>query len=424
MHARHSSVKFTTVFAAFALGCSGLGDGDVADGLERSAEPTEQRSFETSSAALNVEGGSLAGLSSKARLGALIYRDTNLSTPPGQACASCHAENAGFVDPDTGFATSEGAIPGRFGNRNSPTASYAAFVPPLSYDAEEGLFFGGLFWDGRVDSLAEQAGKPFLNPLEMNNASEASVVEKLRNASYAGLFRGVFGRRAFEDVERAYASMTEAIAEFERSKAFLPFSSKYDAYLAGKARLTPKEAWGLRLFEDPGKGNCAACHPSAVSEDGAPPMFTDFTYDNIGIPKNPANPFYTLPRDLNPAGSDVIDRGLGTTVGDANEDGKFRVSTLRNIAVTGPWGHNGYFTTLRSIVHFYNTRDVADWPAPEVATTVNADELGNLGLTEAEEEALVAFLGTLTDGYAPRPLFDPDRAWALPKRHRGHDTSR
>jgi cytochrome c peroxidase len=278
-------------------------------------------------------------------------------------------------------------------------AAYAAFVPPLHVDPEEGLYVGGLFLDGRVDTLEQQAGKPFLNPLEMNNADQAEVVAKLRRAPYRRLFEQVYGRRSLEQVELAYDRMTRAIAAFERTLAFQPFSSKYDAYLAGEARLSRQERWGLSLFEDPAKGNCAACHPSVIDEQGGAPQFTDFTYDNIGIPKNPDNPFYTLPPELNPEGAEFVDRGLGVTVGDAAEDGKFRVSSLRNVALTAPYGHNGYFADLRSVVQFYNTRDVAPWPAAEVPDTMNRDELGNLGLSAAEVDAIVAFLGTLTDGY-------------------------
>ena len=333
------------------------------------------------------------------RLGELIFNDTSLSSPAGQACGSCHVAELAFTDPDVDVPTSQGVLADRFGVRNSPMAAYASFVPPLHVEPEEGLFVGGLFLDGRVDTLEQQAGKPFLNPLEMNNADQAEVVAKLRRAPYRGLFEQVYGRRALEQVEPAYERMTRAIAAFERTRAFRQFSSKYDAYLAGDARLTPEERWGLALFDDPDKGNCAACHPSALAEDGASPQFTDFTYDNIGIPKNPNNPFYTLPSELNPEGASFVDRGLGTTVGDAAEDGKFRVSSLRNVALTAPYGHNGFFPDLRSVVQFYNTRDVAAWPAAEVPETMNTEELGNLGLSEPEVDAIVAFLRTLTDGY-------------------------
>jgi cytochrome c peroxidase len=262
---------------------------------------------------------------------------------------------------------------------------YAAFVPPLSYDADAQTFVGGLFLDGRVDSLEAQAGRPFLNPAEMNQPDEAAVVARLRRAPYAPLFDVVFGPGALDDAHAAYDRMTRALAAFERTRRFAPFSSRYDAYLAGRGHLTAREMRGLALFEDPRKGNCAACHPSRPGPHGEPPMFTDFTYDNIGIPRNPA------------VAATAPDRGLGATIGDPAQDGKFRVPTLRNIALTAPYGHNGYFRDLRAVVDFYDTRDVRPWPPPEVPATVNHDELGDLGLSCDEVDAIVAFLHTLTD---------------------------
>jgi cytochrome c peroxidase len=354
----------------------------------------------------------------KVKLGGELFFDTNLSTPAGQSCASCHEARRAFTDPDKRIPTSEGVISERFGSRNTPTAMYAAFSPEFHFDEEEGLFVGGQFWDGRAANLEEQAKQPFLNPLEMANPSRAAVVKKVRRAPYARLFEEVYGQGALDETERAYDLIADAIAAFERSPALNRFSSKYDAYLAGKARLSPKELRGLKVFEDPAKGNCAACHPNRPSEDGSPPLFTDFTYDNLGVPGNPDNPFYALPSKFNPNGRAFVDRGLGASVGSADEDGKFKVSTLRNIAVTAPYMHNGYFRSLRAVVEFYNNRDVKPacrhamtreraalrqgcWPVPEVADNVNQDELGNLGLTDREMDDLVAFLNTLTDGYRP-----------------------
>ena len=349
--------------------------------------------FGSSAAAFSARRGALVAL------GGEIFQDTNLSSPAGQSCASCHEVERGFSDPDDDVPTSEGVIPGRMGVRNTPMAAYASFIPPLTWDPAEELYVGGLFLDGRAETLEAQAALPFLNPLEMNNPSRDAVVAQLRRAPYRGRFERVFGREVLAEVDGAYEAMTLAIAAFERTPAFAPFSSKYDAFLAGRARLTRRERRGLALFEDPAKGNCAACHPTTASEDGLPPMFTDFTYDNIGVPRNLDNAFYSLPPELNPEGAGFIDRGLGKTVDDPAEDGKFRVSSLRNVALTAPYAHNGFFADLRSVVQFYNTRDIADWGAPEVPETVNHDELGNLGLNDAEVDAIVAFLETLSDGY-------------------------
>jgi cytochrome c peroxidase len=195
--------------------------------------------------------------------------------------------------------------------------------------------------------------------------------------------------------------VAEAIAAYEKSRELNPFNSKYDFYLVGKVMLNEQERRGLELFEDEEKGNCAACHPSQPGADRTPPLFTDFTYDNLGVPKNPENPFYYLPEKLNPDGADFVDLGLGGVLEKPSEIGKFKVPSLRNVAKTGPYLHNGIFKNLRQVVVFYNTRDVGPWPAPEVGVNVNRDELGDLGLSEQEIDDIVAFMHTLTDGYDP-----------------------
>lgn len=338
--------------------------------------------------------GSNAGASgSKELLGSFLYFDTNLSNPPGQSCGSCHLPSAGFADPDKSIPVSAGVVEGRFGGRNSPSAAYAAYSPDFYFNDVDGLWMGGQFWDGRALNLEAQAKGPFLNPAEMNNTKEG-VIKAIRKSAYAWLFKAVYGLNSLQNVETAYDRVAEAIAAFERTKYLNRFTSKYDYYVKGKVNLTRKEARGLALFNDPAKGNCAACHPSTSADGVTPALFTDFSYDNLGIPKNPE---IAELMGVEPP----IDLGLGVTVGDPAENGKFKVSSLRNLAKTGPYGHNGYFKTLKDIVHFYNTRDVpgAGWELPEYPNTVNVDELGNLGLTSAEEEDIVAFLLTLTDDY-------------------------
>lgn len=377
---------------------------------------------------LGISGISLSGqihipitdeiLPPKERLGARLFFDTNLSSPAGQSCASCHDANHAFTDPDKFKPTSEGAIAGHFAARNAPTAMYAAFSPYFHFDEKEKLYLGGQFLDGRAATLEEQARLPFLNPLEMNNPDAASVVEKIRASSYAEQFRQVYGPASLDNVDTAYEKIVEAIAAFERRPTLNRFTSKYDAYLAGKAQLAPNELRGLRAFEDESKGNCAACHASRPSSDGTPPLFTDFSYDNLGVARNPKNGFYSQAPGFNPEGQAFIDRGLGAFTGLASEDGKFKVPTLRNIARTAPYMHNGYFSSLHAVVDFYNTRDIKPvcknkmtdeatalargcWPAPEVPETVNHGELGNLGLSVREVDDIVAFLDTLTDGWKP-----------------------
>jgi cytochrome c peroxidase len=352
----------------------------------------------------------------KERLGKRLFFDTDLSHPAGQACATCHDPKVAFTDPDKRFPTSKGVISGLFGKRNTPTAMYMAFSPAFGFDRDEQLFVGGQFLDGRSATLEEQAKQPFLNPVEMNNPNKGSVVAKVRSKSiYVRQFDRVYGPDSLKDTEIAYDRIADAIAAFERTAALRAFSSKYDAYLEGRARLTAQELRGLELYENPRKGNCAACHPNRPDENG-PALFTDFTYDNLGVPRNPYNPFYTLPKKFNPDGKDFVDNGLGKTVGLASENGKVKVSTLRNVAVTAPYMHNGYFRSLRAVVDFYNSRDTkpkcADpftseeqalrkgcWPEAEVKQNVNHSELGALGLSDRDIDDLVAFLHTLTDGW-------------------------
>lgn len=339
-------------------------------------------------AASMVAGIATAATTGEILLGRMLYFDKSLSSPAGQACASCHLPQAGYADPDQNLPVSEGVIPGRFGGRNAPTAAYAAFSPTFYFDAAAGQYVGGQFWDGRAATLKDQAKGPFLNPVEMNNTMEG-VVAAVRSAPYSSLFLEVYGATALDDVPAAYDLVAQAIAAFESSKPVNRFSSKFDLSLKKSVKFTTQEKKGLKLFND----KCAGCHPSTSVDGVTPPLFTDHTYDNLGVPKNTEFPYdiLNLPPDL----------GLGAILADPLQDGKFKVPTLRNIELTAPYGHNGYFKTLKDIVHFYNTRDVpaANWPLPEVSANLNTTELGNLGLTEEEEDAIVAFLMTLTDGY-------------------------
>lgn len=347
-----------------------------------------------------VEGLVADAVETRAELGRRIFFDANLSQPAGQSCASCHLPSAGFADPDAELPVSRGVTPIHFGNRNTPAIGYAAFSPDFHFDAKEKLYIGGFFHDGRAHTLEDQAKGPFLNPLEMGNPDATAVIAKVRLADYAPLFKQVYGAGALNDIAQAYDKVADALASFERSAFFSPFTSKYDYYLRGEVQLSTQEKRGLELFENEKKGNCAACHPSGKGEDGSIPLFTDYSYDNLGVPKLADSPFYHLSAKHNPDGDQVVDLGLGGVLGDKAENGKFKVPTLRNVAVTKPYMHNGVFNTLEEVVDFYNTRDTdSKWAAPEVAENVNDEELGNLKLTRQELQDIVAFMGTLTDGY-------------------------
>ncbi|HUU37978.1 MAG TPA: cytochrome c peroxidase [Candidatus Desulfaltia sp.] len=383
-----------------------------------------------------------SSLSPLEELGKKLFFDRSLSTPPGQDCAACHVPDVGMTGPDEEInkkgGVYEGAVRGRFGNRKPPAAAYAGDSPVLHID-KEGNFVGGMFWDGRAtgeslgDPLAEQAMGPFLNPLEQNMPDKKSIVLKVQESGYAALFEKVWGKGSLDagkDVDRTFERIARSIAAYERSSEVNPFNSKFDdfwrkAKAAGldvasidesnwekfdNMGLDQVELRGLVLFN--GQSMCFACHV-LTSVDGEPPLFTDFTYDNLGIPRNPDNPFYKMPKEWNSEGEKWADEGLGGFLKGtekyakhaAENIGKHKVPTLRNVALSPRPGfvkaymHNGYFKTLKDVVHFYNARDVDSekWPAPEVLVNVNVDEMGDLELTAEEEDAIVAFMKTLSD---------------------------
>jgi cytochrome c peroxidase len=241
----------------------------------------------------------------------------------------------------------------------------------------------------------------------------------VRDGSYAKLFLKVWGAHAFDDAEKAYDCVSRSLAAYERSRKVSRFASPYDTYLRAGRGLNAQERLGLSLFKR--KAGCADCHVTRRDKAAGGVVFTDYTYANLGIPKNPVNPFYQQ-IGSNPAGASWIDLGLGdflaSTAGAtpdysahaAENMGKFRVPTLRNVdkrphpGFVKAYGHNGYFKSLRQVVHFHNTRDVPGagwkgepWPAPEYAANLETTETGHLRLTTAQEKAIVAFLRTLTD---------------------------
>ena len=367
------------------------------------------------------------------QLGKSIFFDENLSLNQNQSCASCHGPEVGWTGPlsetNAHGAVYEGSVPDSFGDRKPPSAAYAT-LSPIFHQDKQGLFIGGNFWDGRAtgeklgNPAADQAQGPFVNPVEQALAAPANVVERVCAAAYGDLFREVWGAGACGDVDMAYDDIALSIAAYEASPEVNAFTSKHDLTSTGAAKLSKEERRGFALFR--GKGQCKRCHTS----NGKQALFTDFTFDNLGVPQNPENPAGVAP--------DFVDAGLGGFLMNAGYDedvyeaewGKQKVPTLRNVGkgsceaepenrdcIVKAYAHNGYFKSLEGIVHFYNTRDVKPecpglyteaqaldedcWPPPEVAENVNTDELGDLGLTPEEEAAIVAFLKTLSDGYVP-----------------------
>lgn len=304
------------------------------------------------------------------------------------------------------------------GKRKTPGIRYLAKNTAFFFD-DEGTPTGGFFWDGRAATPAKQAEEPFVSPFEMANPDHASVITKLAAATYSAEFKSVYGANVFNDVEGAYQRMTLAIQAYEKEDSeFNAYTSKFDAFLAGKATLSTQELRGFSLFNNPTKGNCAGCHPSSKDADGSPPLFTDFTYDNLGVPRNAAIPrnavatYYDLGLCMR---DDFLASNGQTTRPDLC--GAFKVPSLRNVALRKAFFHNGNFTSLVDALTFYVQRDTDPdkWYPPgqkfndlptQYHGNVNTTEVPynrHLGdapaLSDAEILDVIAFLNTLTDGF-------------------------
>jgi cytochrome c peroxidase len=376
-----------------------------------------------------------AGLTPIERLGKRIFEDKSLSRPAGVSCASCHDAATAFQGANGSPipAVARGSLPNSLGKRNTPTIMYASFAPPFGFiddkDEETGKVektpAGGQFLDGRASDLLAQVAGPLLDPLEMNAPSKRFAVEAIRDGAYATLAKEVYGEKVFDDPDAAFEKLAQAVVAFESSARFHPFASKFDDYLRGKAKLTAIEKKGFELFKDPKKGNCIACH--AGKEDSRNPqdwLFTDFTYDALGTPKNPAIAATASAPDLGLCKRPGLDKLAPAGFKIDSLCGAFKVPTLRNIAVTGPYLHNGVFTKLRDVVAFYATRDTdpAQWyPKDEKGEAKKFDDLPETyrenvnvkeapydrkegqkpRLSEKDIDAIVAFLETLTDKQKP-----------------------
>ena len=345
-----------------------------------------------------------------AKLGESLFFDVNLSKNRTQACATCHAPDHAFTDPretPAGRAASLGDDGTSLGDRNAPTAAYAGFAPAFGKNAK-GRWAGGQFHDGREPDLEGQAGGPPLNPLEMAMPSKSAVVGRLKeNPDYVSRFQKAFGKDVFADDQRAYAAMTQAIAAFERTELFQPFDSKFDRALRGESTFTDEEELGRVLFFSNQFTNCSKCHQLKSLGGAAGETFSNYEFHNIGVPANAEL------RAVNGVPTGHVDGGLlenAAVGGDAAQKGKFKTPTLRNVAVTGPYMHNGVFKDLRTVILFYNKYNAKAarrqvnpetgkvWDPPEVDGTLSLEELEfGPALKDREIDALVAFLETLTD---------------------------
>ena len=340
------------------------------------------------------------------QLGEMLFFDTALSKHKTQSCSTCHDPKHGFVDHRENGVSSMVSLGDDLksrGARNAPTAAYAMVSPHFHFDSKKQQYKGGQFLDGREKSLAGQAGGPPLNPVEMGMPNKKMVVERLKeNKKYATLFQENFGEKIFEDIDQAYKAMEQAIEAFEKTKTFAPFDSKYDRYLKDEYDLSVLEDLGRTLFFSNNNLSCVKCH-LLKEEDEAGETFSNYEYHNIGVPSNPV----LMQKGV--VSPDFIDHGLleNPAVTDMQHDGKFKVPTLRNVAVTAPYMHNGVFKTLRAVMEFYdkynnkkrvNNPDTAKpWAEPEVNATVNLDLLKAKKLTDRKIDALIAFMKLLTD---------------------------
>ena len=343
-----------------------------------------------------------------AELGRVLFFDVNLSQYRTQSCASCHDPEHAFTDSrDNGVdgAASLGDDGRTIGDRNAPSAAYVSATPSF-HKNEDGNYVGGLFLDGRATNLAAQAIQPLLNPTEMGLPNVSVVTSRVQENPVAReMLLSQFGADLFTDPERTMNAIGASINAFEQTEMFAPFDSKYDRYLRGEYQLTALEEMGRSLFTSP-LTNCSSCHLLNVSSLREQEPFTNYRYHNIGLPPN-----VTL-RSKNGSAIDRRDHGLleHPDVDELALDGKFKVPSLRNVAVTAPYMHNGVFRELKTAILFYNKYTIRTkqsqtnpesglpWGEAEVPETIDIDLL-NQGqpIDDGRAEALIAFLNTLTD---------------------------
>ena len=385
-------------------------------------------------------------LSLAAQVGQKMFFDMTLSGSGQMACASCH-DPANHYAPSNNLAVQLGGpslnLPG---TRAVPTLTYKDYTPAYAdlADNPDGVSApgpgGGFTWDGRAATLADQAQIPLLSPIEMANTSFQDVVTKLQNGSYAALFQQAFGSNAFNDPAKAFANALSALQAYQlEDPSFHPYTSKYDLYAGNKVGgdLSPAEARGFAVFQDPGRGNCAACHYSGAGVGGSVAQFTDYSFEAIGVPRNttdiPSNHLlHGLPVSFDMGLCSRPDHPLPAN---AQYCGLFKTPTLRNVATRHVFFHNGQIKSLEDAIKFYATRDTNPelWYPTVNGVVQKFDDLparyhGNIDtqmpldgrapgstppMSPQDISDLIAFLGTLTDGYvppAPRPSSTARRA--------------
>ena len=364
-------------------------------------------------------------------MGRKMFFDPSLSGSGRLSCSSCHDPRYAYGPPNSASVQRGGKDSRQFGIRSAPSLRYLQVIPPFTehyFDSDGGDSSvdngptGGLGWDGRVDRGRDQARIPLLSHFEMANNSPAEVVARVMRAPYAAEFERILGGDSLTDTEKAFATISEALEAWEQDyREFYPYSSKYDAWLAGNARLSEREMRGLRLFSAPAKGNCARCHVATRGANGTPPLFTDYGFVALGVPRN-----YRIPANTKSSWYDLGLCGPERTDLQSKEEycGRFMTPSLRNVATRGAFFHNGVFHTLREVVEFYAQRDTKperwyprnrdgsvllfdDLPAVYRNNVETGPPFGRRAgspavLNDEEIGAIVTFLETLNDGFSRR----------------------
>ncbi len=395
------------ISAGFLMSCGGGGGGGGSDPQPEPEPPPQELVFKTQEA-----------------LGEALFNETNLSLNRSMSCATCHDPNHAFVDVRDNEATAIGVSLGddnfSIGVRNAPTASYAQFAPvfqqlPDTADPELNGYMGGQFHDGRAADLKGQAGGPPLDSVEMMMPDKASVVARIQeNENYVAAFKEFYGENIFDDVDNAYLNMTVAIGKFEKTDEFAPFDSKWDKYLRGEYTISFAELTGKSVFFSPANSSCVNCHQidDIRDEFAENQTFTNYKYFNLGVPDNTALISAVQSKGLHAEFVANGDQGLfgHPDVNDPALKGKYKTPTLRNIAVTGPYMHNGVFKELKTVLDFYdfrgnvigsnrpnNPETGAPWGETTHPSTIDFKLLGQTPMSDAEIDGLECFLRLLTD---------------------------